>query len=103
MPSTLREFLRDLMREPRIPGPVDYWAFDRLEDFREWLSDCDFEFVIKPIGLSGGKGVKVWGDHFRSKDEAEVCAKEVLDHKIGGEGRVLVGGERSGGEVLLQA
>jgi len=101
--ETSKEFMRDLMREHRIPGPVDYWAFDRLEDFREWLSDCDFEFVIKPIGLTGGKGVKVWGDHFRSKDEAEVCAKEVLDHKVGGEARFLVEEKMIGEEFSLQA
>src|SRR5881628_3816579 len=46
--ETSKEFTRDLMREHKIPGLVDYWAFDRLEDFREWLNDADVEFVIKP-------------------------------------------------------
>src|SRR3989475_2023496 len=65
--ETSKEFTRDLMREHKIPGLVDYWAFDSVKDFHAWLKDADFEFVIKPIGLTGGKAVRVWGDHFRSK------------------------------------
>ena len=101
--ETSKEFTRDLMREHRIPGLVDYWAFDRLEDFREWLNDADVEFVIKPVGLTGGKGVRVWGDHFRSKGEAEAYATEVLDRRIGGQARFLVEEKVVGEEFSLQA
>ena len=33
--ETSKEFTRDLMRDHAIPGLVDYWAFDRLADFRD--------------------------------------------------------------------
>jgi len=101
--ETSKEFTRDLMREHKIPGLIDYWAFDRLEDFQTWLGDCDFEFVIKPIGLTGGKGVRVWGDHFRTKGEAEAYAKEILSQKIGGQARFLVEEKVVGEEFSLQA
>ena len=101
--ETDKQFTRDLMREHGIRGLIDYWAFDRLEDFREWLSDYDSEFVIKPVGLTGGKGVRVWGDHFRSKGEAEAYAREVLDHKVGGSSRFLVEEKVVGEEFSLQA
>ena len=35
--------------------------------------------VIKPDGLTGGKGVKVQGDHFKTKEEALEYSKEVLE------------------------
>jgi phosphoribosylamine---glycine ligase len=101
--ETSKEFTRDLMREHRIPGLVDYWAFDRLEEFRAWLNDCDFEFVIKPVGLTGGKGVRVWGDHFTTKGEAEAYAREILEHKVGGQPRFLVEAKVVGEEFSLQA
>ena len=101
--ETDKEFTRDLMREHGIPGLVGYWAFDRIEDFREWLSDADFEFVIKPLGLTGGKGVKVWGDHFRSKGEAEAYAREILEKEVGGRSRFLVEEKVVGEEFSLQA
>lgn len=101
--ETSKEFTRDLMRDRKIPGLIDYWAFDRIEDFRAWLNDCDFEFVIKPIGLTGGKGVKVWGDHFRSKGEAEAYAEDILSKRIGGQARFLVEEKAVGEEFSLQA
>ncbi len=101
--ETSKEFTRDLMREHRIPGLIDYWAFDRLEDFHAWLGDCDIEFVMKPIGLTGGKGVRVWGDHFRTKGEAEAYAKEILSQRIGGQARFLVEEKAVGEEFSLQA
>src|SRR6267143_3531224 len=58
--ETDKEFTRELMREHKIAGLVDYWAFDRIEDFREWLDHTDIEFVIKPLGLTGGKGGRGW-------------------------------------------
>src|SRR6266705_2809242 len=60
--ETNKEFARDLMREHKIPGLVDYWAFDDLRTFASWLKDCEIELVVKPLGLTGGKGVKVMGD-----------------------------------------
>jgi len=101
--ETSKEFTRDLMREHKIPGLVNYWAFHRLPDFRDWLRECDFEFVIKPVGLTGGKGVRVWGDHFRSKKEAEGYAEEILEHKVGGQARFLVEEKVVGEEFSLQA
>jgi phosphoribosylamine--glycine ligase len=101
--ETDKEFTRELMREHRIPGLVEYWAFDRIEAFREWLDDTDIEFVIKPLGLTGGKGVRVWGDHFRTKGEAEAYAKEILEKRVGGRARFLVEEKVLGEEFSLQA
>src|SRR3989442_2289394 len=56
--ETSKEFTRDLMREHRVPGLVESWAFDRLDDFPDWLNDHDSEFVIKPIGLTGGERLR---------------------------------------------
>ncbi len=39
----------------------------------------DENFVVKPEGLTGGKGVKVGGVHFASKEEGIAYAKECLE------------------------
>ena len=101
--ETDKEFTRDLMRDHRIPGLVKYWAFDELHGFRKWLDDADFEFVMKPLGLTGGKGVRVWGDHMRSKADAVAYAKEILEKGIGGRTRFLVEEKVVGEEFSLQA
>lgn len=101
--ETNKEFTRDLMREYGIPGLPQFWAFGSFGAFEEWVNDTDMEFVIKPLGLTGGKGVKVWGDHFKTKAEALAYGKEVLEKRIGGTARFLVEERLVGEEFSLQA
>jgi phosphoribosylamine---glycine ligase len=100
--ETNKEFTRTLMREHEIPGFPQFWAFDNLAGFEEFVDDSDFEFVIKPLGLTGGKGVRVWGDHFSSKAEALAYGREILEKKIGGTARFLVEEKLVGEEFSLQ-
>ncbi len=101
--ETNKEFTRDLMKSYGIPGLPSYWAFDSYAPFSEFVLDSNFEFVIKPLGLTGGKGVQVWGDHFSSKEGALAYGREILDRKIGGQARFLVEEKLVGEEFSLQA
>src|SRR5213594_1657053 len=101
--ETNKEFTRELMRREDIPGRPEFWAFDDLGGFEEFVNDSDFEFVIKPLGLTGGKGVRVWGDHFSTKAEALAYGREILEKKIGGTSRFLVEEKLVGEEFSLQA
>src|SRR5947199_7567988 len=101
--ETNKEFTRTLMRDHQIPGFPQFWAFDSLAGFEEFVNDSDFEFVIKPLGLTGGKGVRVWGDHFATKEEALAYGREILEKKIGGVARFLVEEKLVGEEFSLQA
>src|SRR2546421_3673110 len=101
--ETNKEFTRELMRREEIPGRPQFWAFDDLGGFEEFVNDSDFEFVIKPLGLTGGKGVRVWGDHFLSKPAALAYGREILEKKIGGVARFLIEEKLVGEEFSLQA
>ncbi|MBI4416003.1 MAG: phosphoribosylamine--glycine ligase, partial [Euryarchaeota archaeon] len=100
--ETNKEFMRNLMREHKIPGLVDYWAFDDLKTFKAWLKDCKIELVVKPLGLTGGRGVKVMGDHLANYDEVLEYAQEILEQRIGGAARFLVEERVVGEEFSLQ-
>src|SRR2546428_10321309 len=101
--ETNKEFTRELMRREEIPGRPQFWAFDDVGGFEEFVNDSDFEFVIKPLGLTGGKGVRVWSDHFSTKTEALANGREILEKKIGGTSRFLVEEKLVGEEFFLQA
>src|SRR5213594_756738 len=101
--ETNKEFTRTLMRDHQISGLPQFWAFDNLAGFEEFVNDSDFEFVIKPLGLTGGKGVRVWGDHFSSKAEALAYGREILEKNIGGTARFLIEEKLVGEEFSLQA
>ncbi|UCH72296.1 MAG: phosphoribosylamine--glycine ligase, partial [Thermoplasmatales archaeon] len=63
----------------------------------------DGQVALKPIGLTGGKGVRVSGDHFNGVDEAIEYVKEVIDKKIGGKAKILIEEKAIGEEITLQA
>lgn len=98
-----KEFARDLMRRHAIPGLVEYQAFDDIADARRYIKEVNYPIVVKPIGLTGGKGVKVMGDHFHTKEEALAYVQEVLERRIGGQSRVLIERREDGEEFSLQA
>ncbi len=98
-----KEFARNLMQSHGIPGLVEFSALDDLGAAAEYLRGVDYPVVVKPIGLTGGKGVKVMGDHLRDRDEALGYVKQVLDERIGGQSRVLIERKEEGEEFSLQA
>ena len=57
------------------------------------------EFVIKPEGLTGGKGVKVGGIHFKGKQEGLEYAKKCLEDS----GNVIVQDKIEGREFTVMA
>src|SRR5438034_11814513 len=91
------------MRDHGIPGAPRFWAFGDLPEFEKFVNASDFEFVIKPLGLTAGKGVRVWGGHFTTKAEALPYGKEILTNQIGGVPRSLVGENWAGEQFSLQA
>jgi len=55
------------VRDPRVPR---YRVFLEAEDAIRFLEDCPEDLVIKPIGLTGGKGVRIVGEHVDRKGAA---------------------------------
>ena len=101
--ETNKEFMRNLMKKYDIRGGVKCQAFSNVEMAKEFIEMMEGEVAIKPLGLTGGKGVKVAGDHFRSIDEAVDYVKEVINKKIGGDARVLIEEKIVGEEFTIQA
>ena len=83
--ETSKSFTRLLMKKYKIPGSPEFRVFEQI--------------VIKPDGLTGGKGVRVQGDHFQTKEEAYKYCEEVLKgHKA-----VVVEEKLEGEEFSLQS
>ncbi len=59
----------------------------------------DDSFVVKPEGLTGGKGVKVGGIHFKGKDEGYKYAKSCLETS----GNVIIQDKIEGREFTVMA
>ncbi|MBL7056029.1 phosphoribosylamine--glycine ligase [Candidatus Woesearchaeota archaeon] len=78
--ETSKSFTRDLLKKYNIEGNPGYKTFTKnnITEIQDFFDNLE-EVVIKPDGLTGGKGVKVQGDHFDTKEEALAYCKEVLE------------------------
>jgi len=101
--ETNKEFMRNLMVKYRIRGSLKCRAFSNVEMAKEFIEMLEGEVAVKPLGLTGGKGVKVAGDHFNSIEEAVKYAEEVIERGIGGYKKVLIEEKAVGEEFTLQA
>jgi len=100
--ETSKSFMRNLMKDHNIPGNMDFEVFDSYPEAREFVMDYDGELAVKPVGLTGGKGVKIQGEHLPEKEDVLGYVKEILDTSIGG-GAVVLEERGKGEEFTLQA
>lgn len=73
-------FTRELLTKYEIDASPAYKVFtaggDALQQIEAFMQEQEGQIVVKPDGLTGGKGVKVMGDHFQTVAEAlEYCAE----------------------------
>ena len=88
--ETDKAFQRRFMAEHEIPGCPDFETFDDPEAACEYIDAFDGDLVVKPAGLTGGKGVRVIGDQV-TEEEAKAYIREsdyeriVLEERLIGE------------------
>ena len=96
--ETDKAFARAFMERHEIPGRKVFRVFDDVSEMRAWIDDFERPVVVKPIGLTGGKGVKVVGYQLRDNDEAKVYAEELIRK----DGKVLIEERTDGVEFTFQ-
>lgn len=91
-------FMRNLVREYKISGGIRHQICDNEDEALRICHEYE-KFVIKPMGLTGGKGVKVSGDHINTDDEALSYIRQLLKT----DKKVLIEEKIEGEEFSFQA
>lgn len=75
-----KAFTRRLLASHGIPGNPDFriFSFQEFDEIKPYIQQLG-AYVVKPDGLSGGKGVKVSGEHLRSIEGAVLYCREVFN------------------------
>ena len=94
-------FTRALLDKYKIPSNVSHTTFAKYDEgailsFMKKLGET--RYVVKPDGLTGGKGVKVAGEHLRNYEEGLKYAKETFNSG----GHVIIEERCEGEEFTLQ-
>ena len=97
-----KEFMRNIMQKHDLSGKVDYHLFDDIEEIEDFLAHYEGELAVKPVGLTGGKGVKIMGEHLENKEEVIAYCHKVLENKIGGKSKLILEEKLKGEEYTLQ-
>lgn len=93
-----KAWARRLLDKYDIPGNPRYRTFDTDDSLRAYMEELG-SFVVKPDGLTAGKGVKVFGEHLDTIGEAVAYAREVLASE---HARVQIEERLEGEEFSLQ-
>jgi phosphoribosylamine--glycine ligase len=98
---------REIIKESYPEANPKYKIFDPKEysnkedvkkDVWKWLDKFDNQVAVKPDTPAVGKGVGVWGDHFKTREELFEHFLTIFDNN----GRVLIEEKIDGEEFSLQ-
>ena len=88
--ETDKAFQRRFMQEHDIPGCPDFETFEDMDAACEYVDEYDGDLVVKPAGLTGGKGVRVMGEQVTAEEAKEYIRTSeyeriVLEERLIGE------------------
>ncbi len=87
--ETDKAFCRRLMERHNIAGCPEYRICHDPEEARRFIEACGGDLAIKPIGLTGGKGVRIMGEHVDAPGAIEyirqIGGDVVLEERLFGE------------------
>ena len=97
--ETSKAFMRELVSKHNIEGNLRYAVFSDVNEAERYIKAQTSQIVVKPVGLTGGKGVKVQGEHLNSHEETMAYVREVFGtNSMGG----VIIEEKAVGEEFTQ-
>ncbi len=92
-------FTRRLLEKYKIRSNIQSKIFDSIDGLDKYIKEVGEEnVVVKPDGLTGGKGVKVYGDHLLSNKDILNYCQELIDQRS----RFIIEEKCDGEEFTLQ-
>ncbi len=93
-----KAYAREVLDQNNITGNPEYRICRNIEEVKEFLDEHP-DVAVKPDVLTGGKGVKVTGQHLITRKQVEEYARE----RIKSDGLVVLEEKLIGREFTLQA
>ncbi|MBI4173545.1 MAG: phosphoribosylamine--glycine ligase [Candidatus Aenigmarchaeota archaeon] len=105
--ETDKSFARQLLEQHKIDGRLAHQVFADAQAAADFIDAFGKPVVVKPLGLTGGKGVKIVAPgiagQLKDLEAAKRYARDVIEKAVSGQGKVLVEEKLDGQEFTLQA
>lgn len=95
-----KSFTRELLEKYDIQASPTFRVFTSMEGIDDYMWSMRDEVVIKPDGLTGGKGVRVMGAQLKTRDDAKHYCEELF---VGGAKRIVIEEKLVGQEFSLMS
>jgi len=98
-----KAFARKLVREIAPEVIPKYRVFKNTEQAINYAEGMDWQVAVKPIGLTDGLGVKVYGDQLKNATEIKKYIHQIYENQISGHSQIIIEEKLQGEEFTLQA
>ncbi|OGS42227.1 MAG: phosphoribosylamine--glycine ligase, partial [Euryarchaeota archaeon RBG_16_62_10] len=101
--ETSKSFMRELLSKHKVKGSVEHAIVGDKAGLRKAVDRLGTAVVVKPVGLTGGKGVKVFGEHLMTREDIIAYGEEILSKGIGRSAKLVIEEKLVGEEFTVQA
>ncbi|HEY9246704.1 MAG TPA: phosphoribosylamine--glycine ligase [Candidatus Methanoperedens sp.] len=97
-----KEFTRKLLKKymPLVIPEFEVFA-DPLNAI-EYAKKLDWQVAVKPVGLTDGLGVRIFGDQLKDENDVREYIQRIIDRSIGDSSRVIIEEKMEGEEFTIQ-
>lgn len=97
-----KEFTRKLLKKYMPSAIPRFGVFEDAKSAIEHAEKLNWEVAVKPIGLTEGLGVRVFGEQLKDKNEVIRYIHQINNQKIGGSSKVIIEEKIEGEEFTVQ-
>ena len=97
-----KEFTRKLLQKYMPFAIPQFEVFENPQSAIDYAEKLDWQVAVKPIGLTEGLGVRVFGDQLKDENEVKGYIRHVNNKKIGGSSKVIIEEKIEGEEFTIQ-
>ena len=97
-----KEFTRKLLKKYMPSAIPEFEVFEDPDSAIDHAEKLNWQVAVKPIGLTEGLGVRVFGEQLKDENEVIRYIHQINNQKIGGSSKVIIEEKIEGEEFTLQ-
>ena len=97
-----KEFTRKLLKKYMPSAIPEFEVFEDPESAIDHAEKLNWQVAVKPIGLTEGLGVRVFGEQLKDGNEVKRYIHQINNQKIGGSSKVIIEEKIEGEEFTVQ-
>lgn len=97
-----KEFTRKLLQKYMPSAIPRFGVFEDPQKATDYAGKLDWQVAVKPIGLTEGLGVRVFGEQLKDENEIKEYIQQVINRRIGRSSKVIIEEKIEGEEFTVQ-